>query len=33
MYSSSLELVPAGPFHGTMVVTMRPIALPGLMTH
>ncbi|WP_121022205.1 putative hydro-lyase [Litoreibacter meonggei] len=25
MYSSSLELVPAGPFHGTMVVTMRPI--------
>ena len=26
MYSSSLKLVPAGPFGGQMVVTMRPIA-------
>lgn len=25
MYRSNLELVPAGPFSGTMVVTMRPI--------
>lgn len=25
MYSSSLDLLPAGPFTGTMVVTMRPI--------
>lgn len=25
MYSSSIELTPAGPFGGTMVITMRPI--------
>jgi uncharacterized protein YcsI (UPF0317 family) len=25
MYRSNIELVPAGPFHGKMVVTMRPI--------
>jgi uncharacterized protein YcsI (UPF0317 family) len=25
MYRSNIDLVPAGPFHGQMVVTMRPI--------
>ncbi|WGH78007.1 putative hydro-lyase [Jannaschia ovalis] len=25
MFNSDIELVPAGPFHGKMVVTMRPI--------
>lgn len=28
MYRSTIPLVPAGPFHGQMVVTMRPIPAP-----